>query len=86
MPASDVSALPEVLGDAALLVNAENVFELARGIRQIVSYESLRQRLIAAGNARVRDYSWKRSAAKVKAAYESVVNGAGANSKQSGLH
>jgi glycosyltransferase involved in cell wall biosynthesis len=70
--ASDASALPEVLGNAALLVNAENVFELARGIRQIVTEEDLRERLIAAGRAMVRKYSWERSAGEVLGVYESV--------------
>ena len=34
---SNVSSLPEVFDDAALLVNPENVFDIARGIRQILT-------------------------------------------------
>src|SRR5262249_4815422 len=34
--ASNTSSLPEVLGDAALLVNPENVFEIARGMKSIL--------------------------------------------------
>jgi glycosyltransferase involved in cell wall biosynthesis len=70
--ASDTSALPEVLEDAALLVNSENVFELARGIRQIVTEEGLRTRLIAAGRAQVRKYSWERAAKQVLEVYRAV--------------
>ena len=32
--ASNVSALPEVVGDAAVLVNPENVFDIVRGTRE----------------------------------------------------
>lgn len=70
--ASDASAIPEVLGDAALFVNAENVFDLARGIRQILTEDVLREALIRRGYAMVHRYSWARSAAQVRAVYESV--------------
>jgi glycosyltransferase involved in cell wall biosynthesis len=76
--ASDASAMPEILGDAALFVNAENVFDLARGIRQILTEEVLREALIRRGYALVHRYSWERSAAQVRAAYESVCSAAGA--------
>ncbi len=70
--ASDASAIPEVLGDAALFVNAENVFDLARGIRQILTEDVLREALVRRGYALVHRYSWERSAAQVRAVYESV--------------
>ncbi len=52
---SNVSSLPEVFHDAALLVNPENVFDIARGIRQILTENVLRanaqaQRLRARAN------------------------------------
>ncbi len=70
--ASDASAIPEVLGDAALFVNAENVFDLARGIRQILTEGVLRETLVRRGYALVHRYSWERSAAQVRAVYQSV--------------
>jgi glycosyltransferase involved in cell wall biosynthesis len=76
--ASDASAMPEILGDAALFVNAENVFDLARGIRQILTEGVLREALIRRGYALVHRYSWERSAAQVRAAYESVCSANGA--------
>jgi glycosyltransferase involved in cell wall biosynthesis len=75
--ASDASAMPEILGDAALFVNAENVFDLARGIRQILTEEVLREALIRRGYALVHRYSWERSAAQVRAAYELVCSANG---------
>ena len=38
---SNVSSLPEVVGDAAILVNPENVFDIARGIREALLNEPL---------------------------------------------
>ncbi|MBI1749199.1 MAG: glycosyltransferase family 4 protein [Acidobacteria bacterium] len=72
---SNVSSLPEVFDDAALLVNPENVFDIARGIRQILTDEDLRTQLIARGHAQVRKYSWQQTAEKVRAVYQSVLNG-----------
>src|SRR3954469_23967505 len=40
---SNVSSLPEVFRDAALFVNPENVFDIARGIRQILTEPALRE-------------------------------------------
>ena len=39
---SSVSSLPEVVGDAAMIVNPENVFDIARGIREVLIDEDLR--------------------------------------------
>ena len=39
---SNVSSLPEVVGDAAILVNPENVFDIVRGIRDALLDEQLR--------------------------------------------
>ncbi|MBI4475214.1 MAG: glycosyltransferase family 4 protein [Acidobacteria bacterium] len=68
--ASNTSSLPEVLEDAALLVNPENVFEIARGMKLILSDDALRQRLIQKGVEQVSKFSWKVAAQKVIATYE----------------
>jgi len=67
--ASNVSALPEVLGDAALLVNPENVFEIARAIQDALLDEDLRAGLIAKGKAQAARYSWDRTAREVLDVY-----------------
>ncbi len=69
---SNVSSLPEVCGDAAVLVNPENVFEIARGIEQALTDEALRADLVRRGRARVSHFSWARAAAQVRAVYQSV--------------
>jgi len=72
---SSVSSLPEVFSQAALLVNPENIFEIARGIRQILTEQDLRETLVRRGYELVRKYSWERSAERVREVYRSVVAG-----------
>jgi glycosyltransferase involved in cell wall biosynthesis len=67
--ASNTSSLPEVLGDAALLVNPENVFEIARGLKSILLEENLRDRLIEKGVKHITKFSWKTAAKQVVEAY-----------------
>lgn len=71
---SNVSSLPEVFGQAALLVNPENVFEIARGIKQVLTDPALRQELIRRGHQQVQRYSWERSAQQLHDVYASVVS------------
>lgn len=70
---SDVSSLPEVVGDAAMVVNPENVFDIARGIKEVLLDEDLRQRLVKAGMERARQFSWERTAREVLETYHEVV-------------
>ena len=72
---SNASSLPEVFGQAALLVNPENVFEIARGIRQILTEGVLRESLVRRGYELVQRFSWERSAQQVRAVYEAVAAG-----------
>jgi glycosyltransferase involved in cell wall biosynthesis len=67
--ASNTSSLPEVLDDAAVLVNPENVFDIARGMKLILYDEVLRQKLIQKGVEQVSKFSWKLAAEKVLQIY-----------------
>jgi glycosyltransferase involved in cell wall biosynthesis len=69
---SNVSSLPEVFRDAALLVNPDNVFDIARGIRQILTEKDLRETLVRCGHARARSFSWQRAAEQVRETYDRV--------------
>lgn len=57
---SSNTSLPEVAGDAAVLVNPHNAEEIAGAMQTVVASESLRQRMRAAGLARARQFSWER--------------------------
>jgi glycosyltransferase involved in cell wall biosynthesis len=67
--ASNVSSLPEVVGDAAILVNPENVFDIARGIRDVLLDDLLREDLIRRGKLQASRFSWERTASQVLEIY-----------------
>lgn len=69
---SNVSSLPEVVGDAAVLVNPENVFDIARGIRDVLVDERLRADLVQRGYDQVRRFSWATAARQVLEIYREV--------------
>ena len=69
---SNVSSLPEVVGDAAVLVNPENVFDIARGIKQALLDADLRLTLQARGRLQVARFSWDRAADRVLQVYRAV--------------
>lgn len=70
--ASNVSALPEVIGDAAVIVNPENVFDIARGIRDILLDPDLRKRAVERGYQQSRRFSWLNTASQVLETYRQV--------------
>jgi len=70
---SNVSSLPEVVGDAAILVNPENVFDIARGIRDVLLDEGLRAELVRRGRERAARFSWERTARQMLEIYEEAV-------------
>jgi glycosyltransferase involved in cell wall biosynthesis len=72
---SNISSLPEVVGSAAVLVNPENVFEIARGMREALANEGLRAALIQRGHQQVRRFSWESTARQVMAVYNQVATG-----------
>jgi glycosyltransferase involved in cell wall biosynthesis len=59
---SDVSALPEVAGDAALLVDPGDVESIADGLRRLSEDETLRKRLAEAGPRRAAGFTWDEAA------------------------
>jgi glycosyltransferase involved in cell wall biosynthesis len=73
--ASNTSSLPEVLGDAGILVNPENVFDIARGMKLILSDDVLRQKLVQKGIEQVAKFSWKLAAQSVLSTYDLVASG-----------
>lgn len=67
---SNVSSLPEVVGDAAVQVNPENVFDIARGIHDVLLDQHLREELRQMGPERARLFSWERTAREVLEIYQ----------------
>ncbi|MGD0133076.1 MAG: glycosyltransferase family 1 protein [Bryobacteraceae bacterium] len=69
---SSVSSLPEVVGDAAEIVNPENVFDIARGMREVLLDRARRSRMVERGFEQARRFSWERTAQQVLDAYEEI--------------
>ena len=58
-----------------MLVNPENVFDIARGMRLILSDDQLRQKLVRKGAEQVAKFSWKLAAQKVLETYQLIAAG-----------
>jgi glycosyltransferase involved in cell wall biosynthesis len=69
---SNVSSLPEVMGDAALLVDPYSAEAIADAMRRVLTDTALRSDLSARGLARAGEFSWERSARRVREIYDEV--------------
>ena len=72
---SNVSSLPEVAGDAAILVDPHDPHAIADGMYRLLTDERLRRDLRLKGLARARQFSWEESVRRVRAIYEEVARG-----------
>lgn len=66
---SNASSLPEVAGDAAVLVDPRDSDQLAMELTRVLASSSLRDELQARGSARAGQFSWDRTAAETVAVY-----------------
>src|SRR6185437_5521226 len=62
---SNTSSIPEVVGNAAVLVNPENVFEMRRALQRVLLDQNLRAKLKERGYEQVQKFSWEASALSV---------------------
>jgi glycosyltransferase involved in cell wall biosynthesis len=69
---SNVSSLPEVVGDAALMVNPFRAEEIAAALQLILTDNNLRERLAAKGYARVKLFFWDKAAAEYLQLFKKV--------------
>ncbi len=60
--ASDRGSLPEILGEAGIMVDAEKVEDLAGAIAQVLGNRELRDQLVEKGYRRVQEFSWEKTA------------------------
>lgn len=71
--ASNTSAMPEVAGDAALLVNPRDVEDMAAAMADVVHNTSLREHLRQKGLVRAQSFSWEVTARKTLDLYLALV-------------
>ena len=69
---SNSSSLPEVAGNAALLVNPENVFEIQRALQRALLDPALRARMKQRGYEQAQRFSWTSSVERILAIYREV--------------
>jgi len=72
---SDTSSLPEVVGDAALLVDPEDSQAWAEALRRLLTNAELRRSLIQRGYRQVQRFSWPRAAQQVLEVFAEVGSG-----------
>ncbi len=69
---SNTSSLPEVVGEAAVLVNPHEVDDIARGIRQVLESPERKHDLIEKGLRRSQLFSWKKTAQETLAIFKNI--------------
>ncbi len=72
---SNTSSLPEVVGDAALLIDPYNTSELAQAMIRLLEDEKLREELQQKGYARAQLFTWPKSASKMLSVYQQLYDG-----------
>ena len=68
--ASRVSSMPEIAGDAALLVDPHDVDSIAQALERVLVDRTLRERMAEEGIRRSQPFTWERTARETLAAYE----------------
>ena len=70
---SNVSSLPEVVGEAAMLIDPYEPDAIAGAMRRVLTDNRLRDDMRERGLARVREFSWARSVRRVREIYDEVL-------------
>lgn len=71
---SNISSLPEVVGDAGIMVDPSDIDGLARSIYEVLINDRLREDLIKKGLERAKMFSWEKCARETLNVYEEVYN------------
>ena len=72
---SNLSSMPEVAGDAALLVNPYDVKEISEAMGRLLQDEGLRENLRLKGTERVKLFSWEKTARETLKVFTKVMSG-----------
>ncbi len=70
---SNTTSLPEVAGDAAVLVDPEDCQSIAEALAELLRNERQRQELVARGRARLKKFTWQACAERTSRVFEEVV-------------
>lgn len=73
--ASNTTSLPEVAGNAAILLDPTRVSVWSETMEALISSSSMRSELTALGRERARQYSWQRTADELRLLYGNMLGG-----------
>ena len=79
---SNASCLPEIAGDAAMLVDPHNAKDISEAMETMIDPAGARSRFISRGFDRAKHFSWKNTARQTMDVYRNVLRRKGRNSKQ----
>ncbi|MFZ0319473.1 MAG: glycosyltransferase family 1 protein [Candidatus Sulfotelmatobacter sp.] len=71
---SNVSSLPEVVGNAAVLVHPENVFEIMRALHRVLLDQPLREKMKERSCRQAAKFSWEKSVRRMMAVYRETLS------------
>jgi len=71
---SNVSSLPEVVGNAAVLVHPENVFEIMRALHRVLLDQPLREKMKERSYRQAAKFSWEKSVRRILEIYQEVLS------------
>ena len=71
---SNVSSLPEVVGNAAVLVHPENVFEIMRALHRVLMDQPLREKMKERSYRQAAKFSWEKSVRRIVDVYGEVLS------------
>ncbi len=69
---SNTSSIPEVVGNAAVMVNPENVFEIMKALHRVLLDQSVRDKLKARGMQQCEKFSWEAGVRRMLQVYSEV--------------
>lgn len=70
---ANINAMPEVAGDAALLVDPTNIRDIARAVQKLYTQPELAKVLARRGLERVQNFTWESTAEQVAQVYEQIL-------------
>ncbi len=71
---SNTSSLPEVTGDAALLIDPNNFLEMAEAMLKVIGDRTFRNQLITKGKEQSQKFSWNKTAQNTLKVYSSILD------------
>ena len=71
---SNISSMPEISGDAAILINPEDVDELSANLELVSTNKKIREHMIIKGLQRAKTFTWKRAAKLTNNIYLKIID------------